>query len=119
MNIEEIQTYCLSKSHTSEDMPFDDSTLVFRVYGKIFALLNLEEKLSINLKCDPLKAIEFREQYPAITPGYHMNKKHWNTVIMDGSLDKQIVFNLIDHSYLQVVSKLPMKLRNEIILNKE
>jgi len=115
MNIEEIQAYCLSKSHTSEDMPFDDSTLVFRVCGKIFALLSLEDSLSINLKCDPLKALELREQFSSITPGYHMNKIHWNTVMLNGSLDNSIVLELIDHSYQQVVLKLPLKLRKELL----
>jgi len=114
MNIEEIQAYCLSKSHTSEDMPFDVSTLVFRVCGKIFALLSLEDCLSINLKCDPIKAIELREDFSTITPGYHMNKKHWNTIMLDGSIENKIIFELIDHSYQQVVLKLPLKLRNEI-----
>ena len=115
MNIEEIQAYCLSKSQTSEDMPFDDSTLVFRVCGKIFALLNLEGKLSINLKCDPVKAIELREQYPSIIPGYHMNKIHWNTIILDDSLDKTLIFELINHSYLQIVQKLTQKQKNELL----
>ena len=115
MNIEEIQVYCLSKSHTSEDMPFDDSTLVFRVCGKIFALLSLEENLSINLKCDPIKAIDLREQFPSVTPGYHMNKTHWNTVMLDGSIERNIIFELIDHSYLQVVEKLTQKQRNELL----
>ena len=117
MNIEEIQAYCCSKSHTSEDMPFDDTTLVFRVCGKIFALLSLDEPLSINLKCDPVKAIELREEFSGITPGYHMNKKHWNTVMLDGSIENKILLELIDHSYQQVVLKLPLKLRNEVLKN--
>ena len=109
MNIEEVRDYCLSKKGTTEEFPFDEVTLVFKVMGKMYVLGNLEGDLSINLKCDPEKAISLREEYEAINPGYHMNKRHWNTVEMDGSLKPDFVKELIDHSYDLVVSKLTRK----------
>ena len=115
MNIEEIQTYCLSKKCTTEAMPFDDSTLVFKVCGKIFALLSLDGHFGLNLKCDPAKAIELREQYPSILPGYHMNKTLWNTIKLDGSLNSKFILELIDHSYEQVIMKLPLKIRKDLL----
>jgi predicted DNA-binding protein (MmcQ/YjbR family) len=87
MNIEEFRDYCLTKKGVSEDFPFDETTLVMKVLDKMFALGNLDGPLSINLKCNPEKAIELRELYPAVKPGYHMSKKHWNTVEMDGTID--------------------------------
>lgn len=114
MNIEEFRTYCLSKKGTSECLPFDDNTLVFKVMDKMFSLGNLEGPLSVNLKCDPEKAIELREQHEGIKPGYHMSKKHWNTVEMDGSVPLVLVKDLIDHSYELVVSKLTKKLKEEL-----
>lgn len=115
MNIEEIQSYCLSKKCTTEDMPFDDTTLVFKVCGKIFALLSLDSSFGLNLKCDPLKAIELREQYPSIVPGYHMNKSLWNSIKLNGSLNSKFIQELIDHSYEQVVMKLPLKTRKDLL----
>jgi predicted DNA-binding protein (MmcQ/YjbR family) len=115
MDSEIIRSYCLSKSYVSEGFPFDENSLVFKVAGKMFALLDLENELRMNLKCEPLRAIELREQYPAVQPGYHMNKKHWNTLYIDGSLSKEDVFELIDHSYDLVVSKLPKKTRDDIL----
>lgn len=114
MNIEELRNYCLLKKGTSEDFPFDQVTLVFKVLGKIYALTNLEGDLSINLKCDPEKAISLREQYPSITPGYHMSKVHWNTVQIDGSLKSDFIQQMIDHSYELVVSKLTKKQKSEL-----
>jgi predicted DNA-binding protein (MmcQ/YjbR family) len=102
MDIESLREYCLSMEDVTESFPFDDETLVFKVGGKIFVLLSLEGELSINLKCDPALAIELRERYPSVTPGYHMNKKHWNTVIVDGSVPDKEIFSWIDHSYLLV-----------------
>lgn len=87
-------------------MPFGEDTLVFKIMGKIFALTNLEGDPTINLKCDPVKAIQLREEFPAVIPGFHMNKKHWNTVILDGSLTDKEVQQLIDHSYDMVVEGL-------------
>ena len=114
MNIEQIREYCLSKPSAEESLPFDEDTLVFKVGGKMFALLSLENGSSVNLKCQPEKAVELRERYSEIVPGYHMNKKHWNTVIYNGSLPDSLIRALIDHSYELVVAKLPKKLREEL-----
>ena len=105
MNIEELREYCISKQGVTEEFPFDEVTLVFKVKGKIFAITNLEGDWSLALKCDPERSTELREQYPAIQPGYHMNKVHWNTVMMDGSLNQNLILELIDHSYQLVVNK--------------
>ena len=91
MNIEEFRQYCLSKKGVTEEFPFGPDTLVFKVMGKMFALTNLDGDFSINLKCDPDLAIDLREQYPAVLPGYHMNKKHWNTIAIDGSLSNKLI----------------------------
>jgi predicted DNA-binding protein (MmcQ/YjbR family) len=114
MDVEEIRSYCLTKKGTDEGLPFGDTTLVIKVGGKIFILINLEGDPSVNLKCDPAKAIDLREANPAIIPGYHMNKKHWNTVVLDGSLPKSLILEMIDHSYELVLQSLPAKLRLEI-----
>lgn len=114
MNIEELRTCCISKKGVSEDFPFDETTLVFKVMGKMFALTDLEGDLSINLKCDPEKAVELRELYPSVMPGYHMNKRHWNTILLDGSVPDQLIRQWIDHSYAMVVEKLTKKQRNEL-----
>jgi predicted DNA-binding protein (MmcQ/YjbR family) len=115
MNIEEIRTYCLEKPLANESFPFGDQTLVFKVHDKIFALLGLEPPFSINLKCDPDRAIEFRETYPdVIIPGYHMNKKHWNTVKLDANLSADVITELIDHSFDLVFAKLPKKFRDQL-----
>ena len=86
MNIEILREYCISKKNVTESLPFGDDTLVFKTEGRIFALVNLEGDLSINLKCDPVRAIELRERYLSVIPGYHMNKKHWNTIYADGTV---------------------------------
>ena len=114
MDIEAIRAYCLTKKGVEEGFPFDETTLVIKVGGKIFVLMNLDGDPSMNLKCDPDRAIELREENPAIIPGYHMNKKHWNTVILDGSLSKKLILEMIDHSYDLVLKSLPVKLRLEI-----
>ncbi len=103
MDIETLREYCIYKKGVTESFPFGDDTLVFKAGGKIFALINLNGDLSINLKCDPLLAIELRERYSSVTPGYHMNKKHWNTVLLDGSVPDKEVFSWIDHSYDLIV----------------
>ena len=105
MNIETLREYCISKRGADESFPFGEDTLVFKVAGKIFALVNLDGDLSINLKCDPAFAIELRERYSSVTPGYHMNKKHWNTVLMDGSIPDKEIFSWIDHSYDLIAGK--------------
>ncbi|MBE0650178.1 MAG: MmcQ/YjbR family DNA-binding protein [Bacteroidales bacterium] len=104
MNVEEIRNYCLEKSETTESFPFGESTLVFKVAGKMFALLNLHYPLSVNLKCNPEKAIELREHYSDITPGFHMNKRHWNTIDIEQLSDDTLLKSLINHSY-NLVSK--------------
>lgn len=105
MNIEILREYCISKENVTESFPFGDDTLVFKTEGKIFALVNLEGELSLNLKCDPVLAVELRERYPSVNPGYHMNKKHWNTVLIDGSVPDKELFSWIDHSYDLVLKK--------------
>ena len=105
MDIESLREYCISKKNVTESFPFGEDTLVFKVHEKIFALVNLDGDLSINLKCEPALAIELREHYPSVTPGYHMNKKHWNTVILDGSVPDREIFSWIDHSYERVAGK--------------
>ena len=99
MDIESLREYCISKKGATESFPFGEDTLVFKVTGKIFALVNLDGDLSINLKCDPTLAIELREMYSSVTSGYHMNKKHWNTVLLDGSVPDKEILSWIDHSY--------------------
>jgi len=107
MNIEQIREYCMKKKGVTEDFPFDEETLVFKVANKIFLLASLESiPLQINLKCDPEKAIELREEYEVVQPGYHMNKRHWNTIIIDGSIPSKKIFAWIDDSYNLVLSGL-------------
>ena len=105
MNIETIREYCLSKDAVIESFPFGDDTLVFKVNGRIFVLANLEGDLTINLKCDPTVAIELRERYTSVIPGYHMNKKHWNTILADGSIPDKEILSWIDNSYNLVNNK--------------
>ncbi|HEY1871884.1 MAG TPA: MmcQ/YjbR family DNA-binding protein [Chitinophagaceae bacterium] len=115
MNIETLREYCLSKKAVTEDFPFGEETLVFRVINKIFLLVSLyANPLQFNAKCDPEKAIELREEHDAIKPGYHMNKKHWNTVIIDGSISTVLIKEMIDDSYDLIVQSLPKKLREEL-----
>ena len=116
MNIEEFYAYCLQKKGVSEHFPFDEQTLVFKIGTKIFALTDVTSFRSINLKCNPEKAIELREEYAAVQPGYHMNKKHWNTIVLFSDLDDQLLKELIDHSYNLVLNSLPKKTRDEITL---
>lgn len=111
MNIEEYRSYCLAKKGVTEEFPLDNETLVFKVAGKMFALTNVSTFASLNLKCDPEKAVELRDQYPAVLPGYHMNKKHWNTILLDGSIPSKLPQNWIDESYLRVVNALPKRER--------
>ena len=111
MNIEEFREYCLSKKDVTESFPFDDVTLVFKVRGKMFALTNTDGEFSINLKCDPEKAIDLREHYPSVLPGYHMDKKHWNTVLIDGSINDNIIYEWIDDSYKLIADKFSDKKR--------
>jgi predicted DNA-binding protein (MmcQ/YjbR family) len=115
MNIETISEYCLSKKGTIEDFPFDEETLVFKVGGKMFALIPLEKiPLQINLKCDPEKAIELREHFEDVLPGWHMSKKYWNTIILEGNIRWNDLKEWIDHSYDEVVKGLKKTERNKI-----
>jgi predicted DNA-binding protein (MmcQ/YjbR family) len=106
MNIEEFREYCLSKNDVTECFPFDEATLVFKVKGKMFALTDTEDDFTINLKCDPEKAIDLREHYSCVLPGYHMDKKHWNTVVIDGSVADDILKEWINDSYNLVLKKI-------------
>ncbi len=114
MNIEEFRNYCLMKPGVTEGFPFDATTLVFKVFGKMFALTDLEDAFSLNLKCDPEKAISLREHYSSVTPGYHMNKRHWNTIMIDGSINDTVLYALVDHSYEIVVQSLPEKVKRQL-----
>lgn len=104
MDIETLRDYCLSKPHAEEALPFGPDTLVYKVKGKVFLLMGLDsDPLSFNVKCDPEKAVELREQFSCVAPGYHMNKKHWNTITVDGTMSSVQLKEWIDHSYAQVV----------------
>ena len=105
MNIETLREYCLSKAGAEETFPFGPDTLVYKVNGKVFLITGLDqERLSFNVKCDPDKAIELREEFDCVRPGWHMNKKHWNTIVVDGSVSNKQLKEWIDHSY-DLVSK--------------
>lgn len=109
MNIEEYRDFCMSFAGVTEEFPFDSQTLVFKVMGKMFALTDVDTFESINLKCDPDRAVLLREEYEEIIPGWHMNKKHWNTVGTTGSLENELIEELITNSYNLVADKLPKK----------
>ena|SRR5690606_4603765 len=111
MNIEDFRAYCLNRKGVTESFPFGDQTLVFKVMDKIFVLLDVDQFKSFNAKCDPEKAIRLREQYSGIQPGYHMNKKHWNTILADGSVPDELMKELVDHSYELVWAGLPKSVR--------
>jgi predicted DNA-binding protein (MmcQ/YjbR family) len=114
LNIESFRDYCLSKKGVSESFPFDETTLVFKVGGKMFALTSLESlDLEVNLKCDPEWAIELREEHPSITPGFHMNKKHWNSVLVNEAISESFFYQLVEHSYELVVRSLTKKMRKD------
>jgi len=123
MNIEQIRTYCLKKPQVTETFPFDQDTLVFKVAGKMFLLAPLAKwesgLASLNLKCNPEYALELRETYESIETGWHMSKKHWNSVyIYKGELQPQFIIQLIDHSYNMVVKGLPKKVRDTLNSNE-
>lgn len=109
MNIEAYRKYCLSKKGVTEEFPFGEQTLVFKVMGKMFALTDVEVFESVNLKVEPEMGIELREKYSSVLPGYHMNKKHWITVMMDGSIGDKLISQWIDNSYNLVSASLPKK----------
>lgn len=113
MNLEDIRIYCLSLPLASEDMPFDDTTLVFRVFGRIFCLLSLDGSDWCALKCEPEYAIELRERHRDIEPAFHMNKRHWNQINISGELSREFIQALIRHSYSQVVRKLARRIKDQ------
>jgi predicted DNA-binding protein (MmcQ/YjbR family) len=115
MDVGDFREYCLAKPGATEGTPFGDDTLVFKVAGKMFALASLDEiPASANLKCDPDLALELRDRYEQVRPGYHMNKKHWNTVGIDGGIPASELRKMIDHSYDLVVASLPRAVRDKL-----
>jgi|SRR5690606_661608 len=114
MFLDEFRTYCLAKPGVTEHFPFDEKTLVFKVMNKMFALCDVEAFESVNLKCDPERAIELRERYDGVQPGYHMNKQHWNTVTVNNDVSRDLLLELTDHSYDLIVASLPKKVRHEL-----
>lgn len=111
-HIESYRDYCLSKPHTTEEFPFNETTLVFKVHGKIFAMADILDFDGINLKCNPDKAIELRNLYEGVQPGYHANKKHWNTILLPSDVPHKLIWELIDHSYDCVWNGLPKSLKS-------
>ncbi len=115
MHLEDIRSFCLLKKGVTEDFPFDEETLVFKVMGKMFLLMNINEpEISVNVKCDPETAIELREKYESVQPGYHMNKKYWNTVNYTGEFSEKEFYKMIDHSYQEVIKGMTRKMREEL-----
>ena len=115
MNIEEIRDFCLTKPGVTEGLPFSDTALVFKVAGKMFALLDLsEDSRGISLKCDPELAIELREQHPEVTPAWHFNKQHWNGIDIKGNVSDDLLKEWMDHSYAIVVESLPTSQRDSL-----
>ena len=119
MDLETIRNHCLKKKGVAEELPFNEETPVYKVMGKMFLLASLSYPVSINIKCDPEKAIELRERYPSVTPGYHMNKTHWNSVVLDGSVPNKEILNWIDDSYNLVVKGLRTKDKAKLNLNSD
>ncbi len=115
MNIEDFRVFCLSKPGVTDGFPFDQSTLVFKVMNKIFAITGLDApEFRVNLKCDPERAIELREQYDFVLPGWHMNKQHWNTIAVEEGITDTLLIELTNHSYDLIVAGLPKKLKEEL-----
>ena len=116
MDIELLRDYCLQKANTTEELPFGPDVVVFKVKGKAFVLMPLDtEEIQFNVKCDPDWAVELREEYACVKPGYHMNKKHWNTILVDGTLNTKQLKQMIDHSYELVVNSLPKKQKDKLV----
>lgn len=114
MHIEGLRDYCISLPAVTEEFPFDNDTLVFKVAGKMFALTSLSNPVSVNLKCDPEKALEYRAMYNAVSPGYHMSKTHWNTVHFNEDVDDVLLLQMIKDSYNLVVQGLSKKIRETL-----
>lgn len=116
MNIESLRHYCLSKKGVEESLPFDPETLVFKVGNKMFLLASLDAvPLQFNAKCEPDNAVLLREQYSCVLPGYHMNKQHWNTIVVDGSVSDKLLQQWIDDSYNLIIESLPKKVKQELL----
>ena len=116
MNVEEVHSYCTAFAEVTEELPFDDTSLVFKVNGKMFLLLPLEAgEHFILVKCDPELAVELRERYDAVMPGYHMNKKHWNMIHLEGDMPDSEIERSIKHSYEKVIEKMPRKDRERLL----
>lgn len=113
MDVESFRNYCLQKPGATEGFPFDHKTLVFKAV-KMFALTDVDSFQSVNLKCDPERAIELRETFNGVKPGYHMNKTHWNTVSIDSDVPDPLIYELIDHSYDLIVKSLTKRQRDEL-----
>jgi predicted DNA-binding protein (MmcQ/YjbR family) len=107
VKFEELRKYLLSKKGATESFPFGEDTFVYKAGDKIFAITSMNLPLSINLKCDPERAVELREQYEEVQPGYHMNKKHWNTVSLEGRISLKEIKEMINHSYELIIKSLP------------
>ncbi|RKX88441.1 MAG: MmcQ/YjbR family DNA-binding protein [Candidatus Cloacimonadota bacterium] len=115
MNLAQLRNYFTTKAGSFEDFPFDETTMVIKIQNKMFALIALEkDPLEISLKCDPYLAESFRTQYKAVSAGYHLNKRHWNSIVLDGSIPNKVVLEMIDHSYQLVFDKLTKKNKAEI-----
>jgi hypothetical protein len=114
MNIELLLNHCMAKKGVEETFPFDEDTLVFKVMGKIFALISLSNPNQVNLKCNPEKAIDYRANFMAVFPAFHMNKSHWNTVQFNEDVSDSLILEMVNDSYHLVVAKLPKKLKSEL-----
>jgi predicted DNA-binding protein (MmcQ/YjbR family) len=114
MNIELLRDFCINKKGVTEEFPFGPDTLVFKVSGKMFALTSLSDPSTVNLKCDPEKAQQFRQEYDAVAPGYHMNKVHWNTVSFNQDVNDTLLFQMVSHSYELVVKSLPKSIQAKL-----
>jgi len=113
MDIETLREYALSKNAVTEETPFGDDVLVYKVSGKIFMMMNFETPFEVSLKCNPELAVEYREHYESVNPGFHMNKTHWNTVTSNGDVNLTLMKKMIDHSYELIVETLPKSLKNK------
>ena len=114
MNIQDFRDYCLLKKGVTEEFPFDNQTLVFKVGGKMFALTGIDDFSSVNLKCEPEEVVNLIDRYDCVEPGYHMNKKHWITVLIDGSISDKLILEWIDNSYRLVFEGLPRKMKERL-----
>lgn len=120
MDFDTLKKYLLEKPESKLEFPFGPDTIVYKVMGKMFALISWQDDpMRLNLKCDPELSVHLREVHEGITPGYHMSKIHWNTIILDGSVDNELIFEMVDHSYKLVVAGLPKRLKNQLNKNIE